>query len=105
MLSEAGVERSALLSLARLEPDPARETRREALVERIRQSLYEGGTLRSTLATATTFHHRAADEARALGMEGFGAFTDERIAWIEALERAISLFTLRRVMSRASRGG
>lgn len=102
MLAEAGIEHAELLTLARAEPGAEREARAEALVERIRGSLYEGGILRRTLATATTFHHRAEGEAQALGMEGFGAFTQERIAWIEAFEREISLLTLRRVMSRSS---
>jgi hypothetical protein len=93
LLAAAGLERADLDAVAR-EPES-----REALAERVRSRLYEGGQLRRVLREAGEWHRRAAEDASAMGLAGFDAFTAERLAWLEAMDRQVLASTLKRALT------
>ncbi|MDI1483921.1 hypothetical protein [Polyangium sp. y55x31] len=101
LLAEAGLDHASLARIAAEPEGASRDAAREQLTEALRGKLYEGGLLRRTLKTAVAWHERAAEAARVLSLPGFEAFTAERIAWIEALDRQIVVMSLRRALGGA----
>jgi len=99
LLAEAGLERRALDEIAALPDGPTKDAARDALAEQLRHALYEGGRLHDTARRAIEAHHHAAAAAQTLGLLGFEAFTSERVAWLEALDREVLTLTLRRVLA------
>jgi hypothetical protein len=105
LLAEAGLCGAERDRIAGTPAGPSRDAARAEVAERLRAHLYEGGLLARALGEATAAHTRAAAIAREIGMPGFDAFTEERVAWIEALRRSIQATALGRALSVASRRG
>ncbi|MDI1447682.1 hypothetical protein [Polyangium sp. 6x1] len=101
LLAAAGLDHASLARVDAEAAGPSRNAARERLTEALRGDLYEGGRLRRTLQAAVTWHARAAEAARVLPLPAFEAFTAERIAWIEALDRQIVVMSLRRALGGA----
>lgn len=99
LLTQAGLGRADLEAVAREAEGAPREAAREALAERLRQQLYEGLLLHRSLEEAILCHRKTAEAAAVVGLPGFEAFTAERIAWIEALDRQVLAATMKRALA------
>jgi len=104
LLARAGLRRAELISAEQITADKERAAAAEERAELLRQKLYEGRLLHTTITEALTMHARALETANALGMDQFAAFHTDRTAWLSKLDTQISALTLTRVIRRA-RGG
>ncbi|UQA58897.1 hypothetical protein [Polyangium aurulentum] len=102
LLAEAGLVRADLEAVARAPEGAEREAAQEALAERMRKALYEGMLLHRTLGEAIAAQRRAGELGQRIGLAGFDAFTDERVAWLEALDQQVLALSLRRALAAAA---
>lgn len=98
LLAAAGFTRQAWQSLHAHPEGAERDAAAANLMHQLRAELYEKRLLREAIASAIAEHRRACETARKIGLVGFDDFTDERIAWLETLDRQTTLTTLQRVL-------
>lgn len=98
LLASAGFTRNDWEIIRALPEGAERENQVTALVEKLRVELYEKRRLHNALARAIEYHRRAQETATRIGLVGFDDYTNERIAWIEMLDRQTSLMTLQRAL-------
>jgi hypothetical protein len=98
LLASAGLSRSDLDQALAITEESARNAAFAALEEKLRPALYEGHGIRDALRRSIDVQHEATNTARSLKLDGFDAYTRERIEWLETFERQTSLLTLQRVL-------
>jgi hypothetical protein len=102
LLAEAGLVHADVEAVLREPEGASREAAHEALAERMRKALYEGMLLHRTLGEAIAAQRRAAQLGATIGLAGFAAFTNERVAWLEALDQQVLALSLRRALVTAA---
>lgn len=101
LLARAGVRRSEILAIQEIADEARRDAAMEELTETLRQKLYEGRLLHTTITDALAVHTQALETANRLGMDEFATFHADRTAWLSQLDSQISTLTLTRVIRRA----
>jgi hypothetical protein len=99
LLASAGLARSDLDQALAIPEESARYAAFTELEEKLRPSLYEGHRIRDAIRRSIDVQRQAAETARSLKLEGFDAYTHDRIEWLETFERQTSMLTLQRVLA------
>ncbi len=98
LLAQAGFTRQTWSLLHSIPEGAQRDAAITTYLNDLRAQLYDKRLLRDAIAQAIAEHRQAQELARGIGLVGFDDFTDERIAWLERLDRQTMLMTLQRVL-------